>query len=230
MNISLSNWFANRRPLFWQAGQFIGISQTTIASIGNVYRSGLYAVFTRLPFDNFGFNKQELYDAKKHCIVTAASCTTNCFAPIVKVLHQAIGILRRSITTLHDVTNKQTIVDRPAKDLRRARSALNSLIPTISGSATTITLIYRELTGRLTGHAVRVPLLNASLADCVFEMQYSTTVIEVNAYFEKTSTGHLAGILGCETRSLVSADYVNDPNPSSLMRRRPWLSVIRKSR
>jgi len=158
----------------------------------------------------FGIN-HELYNAKKHRIITAASCTTNCLAPIVKVLHEAIGISHGSITTLHDVTNTQTIVDRPAKDLRRARSALNSLIPTTTGSATAITLIYPELTGRLNGHAVRVPLLNASLTDCVFEMQKNTNVIEVNALFEKASTGDLAGILGYETRPLVSADYVNDP-------------------
>jgi glyceraldehyde 3-phosphate dehydrogenase len=150
------------------------------------------------------------YDPARHRIVTAASCTTNCLAPVVKVLHEAIGIRHGSITTIHDVTNTQTIVDRPAKDLRRARSALNSLIPTSTGSATAITLIYPELQGRLNGHAVRVPLLNASLTDCVFEMERETSVEEVNDLFREAAVGPLAGILGYEDRPLVSADYVND--------------------
>ena len=147
-------------------------------------------------------------------IVTAASCTTNCLAPVVKVIHEGLGIKHGSITTIHDVTNTQTIVDRPAKDLRRARSALNSLIPTTTGSATAITLIYPELNGKLNGHAVRVPLLNASLTDCVFEVQRETTAEEVNAMFKEASEGALKGILGYETRPLVSADYTNDPRSS----------------
>ncbi|WP_189368795.1 ArsJ-associated glyceraldehyde-3-phosphate dehydrogenase [Tateyamaria omphalii] len=147
-------------------------------------------------------------------IVTAASCTTNCLAPVVKVIHEGLGVKHGSITTIHDVTNTQTIVDRPAKDLRRARSALNSLIPTTTGSATAITLIYPELTGKLNGHAVRVPLLNASLTDCVFEVERETTVEEVNALFEAAANGPLKGILGYETRPLVSTDYTNDPRSS----------------
>ncbi|WP_299603565.1 ArsJ-associated glyceraldehyde-3-phosphate dehydrogenase [uncultured Tateyamaria sp.] len=147
-------------------------------------------------------------------IVTAASCTTNCLAPVVKVIHERLGIKHGSITTIHDVTNTQTIVDRPAKDLRRARSALNSLIPTTTGSATAITLIYPELTGKLNGHAVRVPLLNASLTDCVFEVERETTVEEVNALFEAAANGPLQDILGYETRPLVSTDYTNDPRSS----------------
>ena len=158
----------------------------------------------------YGVNEAE-YDPAAHRIVTAASCTTNCLAPVVKVLHEAIGIRHGSITTIHDVTNTQTIVDRPAKDLRRARSALNSLIPTTTGSATAITLIYPELEGRLNGHAVRVPLLNASITDCVFEMARETTAEEVNALFKAAADGPLAGILGYEDRPLVSADYTNDP-------------------
>lgn len=157
----------------------------------------------------YGVN-HEVYDPAVHHIITAASCTTNCLAPVVKVIHENIGIKHGSITTIHDVTNTQTIVDRPAKDLRRARSALNSLIPTTTGSATAITLIYPELTGRLNGHAVRVPLLNASLTDCVFELNRDTTVAEVNGLFEAASQGSLKGILGFETRPLVSADYTND--------------------
>ena len=158
----------------------------------------------------YGVN-HALYDPAAHRIVTAASCTTNCLAPVVKVLHEGIGIRHGSITTIHDVTNTQTLVDRPATDLRRARSALNSLIPTTTGSATAIARIFPELEGRLDGHAVRVPLLNASLTDGVFEMARATTVEEVNALFETAAAGELAGILGFERRPLVSADYVNDP-------------------
>ena len=151
------------------------------------------------------------FDPARHRIVTAASCTTNCLAPVVKVLHAGIGIRHGSITTIHDATNTQVIVDRPAKDLRRARSALNSLIPTTTGSASAIALIYPELAGRLNGHAVRVPLLNASLTDCVFEVARETTADEVNALLRAAAEGPLAGILGYEERPLVSADYVNDP-------------------
>ncbi len=157
---------------------------------------------------------EESYHPEEHRIVTAASCTTNCLAPVVKVIHEGLGIKHGSMTTIHDVTNTQTIVDRPAKDLRRARSALNSLIPTTTGSATAITLIYPELKGRLNGHAVRVPLLNASLTDCVFEVEQETTVEEVNEMFRAASEGPLKGILGYETRPLVSADYTNDTRSS----------------
>ncbi len=154
------------------------------------------------------------YDPATHHIVTAASCTTNCLAPVVKVIHENLGIRHGSMTTIHDVTNTQTIVDRPAKDLRRARSALNSLIPTTTGSATAITLIYPELKGRLNGHAVRVPLLNASLTDCVFEVDRETTAEEVNAFFKAAAEGELKGILGYEIRPLVSTDYTNDERSS----------------
>ncbi len=157
----------------------------------------------------FGVN-QDTYDPATQRIITAASCTTLCLAPVVKVIHENIGIRHGSITTIHDVTNTQTIVDRPAKDLRRARSALNSLIPTTTGSATAITLIYPDLKGRLNGHAVRVPLLNASLTDCVFEVARETTAEEINALFKTASEGDLNGILGYEERPLVSADYTND--------------------
>ena len=158
----------------------------------------------------YGVN-HDLYDPEKHDLITAASCTTNCLAPVVKVIHGELGIRHGSITTIHDVTNTQTIVDRPAKDPRRARSALSNLIPTTTGSATAITLIYPELKGRLNGHAVRVPLLNASLTDCVFEVARETTAEEVNALFRKYAEGPLKGILGYEERPLVSTDYLNDP-------------------
>jgi glyceraldehyde 3-phosphate dehydrogenase len=161
----------------------------------------------------YGIN-HALFDPAAHRIVTAASCTTNCLAPVVKVIHEGLGIRHGSITTIHDVTNTQTVIDRPARDLRRARSALTNLIPTTTGSATAITLIYPELKGRLNGHAVRVPLLNASLTDCVFEVERVTTVEEVNALLKAAADGPLAGILGFEPRPLVSSDYVNDTRSS----------------
>ena len=152
----------------------------------------------------------ELYDPSMHPIVTAASCTTNSIAPVVQVLHEGIGIERGALTTIHDVTNTQVIVDAPHKDLRRARSALNSLIPTTTGSATAVTMIIPELAGRLNGVAVRVPMLNSSLTDLVLTMNRDTTVDEVNGLLSDAANGRLAGILGYETRPLVSADYVND--------------------
>ena len=146
----------------------------------------------------YGVN-QDAYDPSRHAIVTAASCTTNCLAPVVKVVHEALGIRHGTMTTVHDATNTQTLVDRPAKDLRRARSALNSLIPTSTGSAKAIGLIYPELAGRLNGHAIRVPLLTGSLTDCVFELARETTAEAVNALFaEAAASGPLAGILGYE--------------------------------
>ena len=151
-----------------------------------------------------------LYDPAVDHVVTAASCTTNCLAPVVKVLHEKVGIERGVITTIHDVTNTQVIVDAPHSDLRRARSALNSLIPTTTGSATAITMIYPELAGKLNGMAVRVPLLNASLTDAVFTMQRDVTVDEINEHLRAAADGELAGILGFEERPLVSADYTND--------------------
>ena len=152
----------------------------------------------------------DLYDPATNDIITAASCKTNCLAPVVKVLHEQIGIERGAITTIHDVTNTQVGVAAPHTDLRRARSALNSLIPTTTGSATAITMIYPELTGKLNGTAVRVPLLNASLTDAVFTMQRDVTVEEINAHLRTAADGELAGILGFEHRPLVSADYTND--------------------
>ena len=151
-----------------------------------------------------------LYDRDRHRIVTAASCTTNCLAPVVKVVHEALGIRHGQITTIHDPTNTNLVVDAPHKDLRRARSAMLSLAPTTTGSATAIALIYPELKGKLNGHAVRAPVLNASLTDCVFELQRETTAAEVNALFAQAAQGALAGILGYEERPLVSADYARD--------------------
>ncbi|MDO9218419.1 MAG: ArsJ-associated glyceraldehyde-3-phosphate dehydrogenase, partial [Lacisediminimonas sp.] len=153
---------------------------------------------------------EHLYDPAKNRIVTAASCTTNCLAPVVKVVHENLGIRHGQITTIHDPTNTNLVVDAPHKDLRRARSAMLSLAPTTTGSATAIALIYPELKGKLNGHAIRAPVLNASLTDCVFELARPTTADEVNALFKAASEGALAGILGYEERPLVSADYARD--------------------
>ncbi|WP_412509490.1 ArsJ-associated glyceraldehyde-3-phosphate dehydrogenase [Roseovarius sp. SYSU LYC5161] len=188
----------------------------TEAGLAPYFEAGVKKVVVSAPVKDgdaanvvFGVN-DDVYDPARHRIVTAASCTTNCLAPVVKVIHERIGIRHGSITTIHDVTNTQTIVDRPAKDLRRARSALTSMIPTTTGSATAITLIYPDLEGRLNGHAVRVPLLNASITDCVFEVARETSAEEVNVLFREAAEGPLAGILGYEARPLVSADYTND--------------------
>ena len=153
---------------------------------------------------------EHLYDPARHTLLTAASCTTNCLAPVVKVVHEAIGIRHGQITTIHDPTNTNVVVDAPHKDLRRARSAMLSLQPTTTGSATAIALIYPDLKGKLNGHAVRAPVLNASLTDCVFELGRPTTEEEVNGLFRTAAGGPLAGILGFEARPLVSADYCND--------------------
>jgi len=192
----------------------------TEAKLAPYFAAGVKKVIISAPVKDgptanivYGVN-DDTYAPDQHHIVTAASCTTNCLAPVVKVLLDGIGIKHGSITTIHDVTNTQTIVDRPAKDLRRARSALTNLIPTTTGSATAITLIYPELKGKLNGHAVRVPLLNASITDCVFEMSRETTVEEINALFKTAAEGPLNGILGYEERPLVSSDYTNDPRSS----------------
>ncbi|WP_461515894.1 ArsJ-associated glyceraldehyde-3-phosphate dehydrogenase [Porticoccus sp.] len=155
-----------------------------------------------------------LYDKTRHPIVTAASCTTNCLAPVVKVIHEHLGIRHGSMTTIHDLTNTQTILDAPHKDLRRARACGMSLIPTTTGSATAITHIFPELKGRLNGHAVRVPLANASLTDCVFEVERATSSEEVNRLLKAAAEGELKGILGYEERPLVSIDYKTDPRSS----------------
>ena len=160
-----------------------------------------------------GVNDQ-LYDRELHRIVTASSCTTNCLAPVVKVIHEQLGIRHGSITTIHDITNTQTILDAPHKDLRRARACGMSLIPTTTGSATAITHIFPELRGKLNGHAVRIPLANASLTDCVFEVERETTPAEVNALLKAAADNELQGILGYEERPLVSIDYKTDPRSS----------------
>lgn len=157
---------------------------------------------------------QHLFNPAQHRIVTAASCTTNCLAPVVKVIHEKLGIKHGSITTIHNLTNTQSILDQQHKDLRRARASGSNLIPTTTGSATAIAEIFPELRGRLNGHAVRVPLANASLTDCVFEVERATTVEEVNALLKAASENELLNILGYEERPLVSTDYCGDPRSS----------------
>ncbi len=189
----------------------------TMAALEPYFARGIKKVVVAAPVkDERALNvvvgvNDDRYDPAVHDVVSAASCTTNCLAPVVKALHEGIGIHRGSITTLHDVTNTQTIVDAPHKDLRRARAASLSLIPTTTGSATAIGLIFPELQGRLDGLAVRVPLLNASLTDAVFEVVRPTTVDEVNALLRAAADGPLHGILGYEERPLVSVDYKDDP-------------------
>ncbi|NCA69049.1 MAG: type I glyceraldehyde-3-phosphate dehydrogenase [Sphingobacteriia bacterium] len=161
----------------------------------------------------YGVN-HDRYDPATHRLVTAASCTTNCLAPVVKVMHECIGIRHGTMTTIHDITNTQRILDLGHKDLRRARACGQSLIPTTTGSAKAITKIFPELTGKLNGLAVRVPLLNASLTDFVFEAARAVTVEEVNGYLQAAAEGELAGILGYEERPLVSVDFKDDPRSS----------------
>jgi glyceraldehyde 3-phosphate dehydrogenase len=180
------------------------------------FRRGVRKVIVAAPVKDDALNvvlgvNDHLYEPERHHLLTAASCTTNCLAPIVKVIHEEIGIRHGLITTLHDMTNTQAVIDRPHKDLRRARAASLSLIPTTTGSASAIGLIFPELEGMLNGLAVRVPMLNASLTDCVFEVARATTVDEVNGLLESAAAGPLQGILGYERRPLVSVDFKDDP-------------------
>ncbi len=188
----------------------------TEALLAPYFERGVKKVIVAAPVKQGALNvvvgvNHHLYKPDEHHLLTAASCTTNCLAPVVKVMHEGIGIRHGVITTIHDITNTQTVIDAPHKDLRRARASSLSLIPTSTGSATAIGLIYPELQGKLNGLAVRVPLLNASLTDCVFEMARPTTEEEVNGLFKRAAEGPLQGILGYEERPLVSVDFKDDP-------------------
>lgn len=193
----------------------------TVAALQAYLQQGVKRVVVSAPVKEpgvlnvvMGVNDQ-LFEPAQHRIVTAASCTTNCLAPVVKVIHEHLGIRHGAITTIHDLTNTQSILDQPHKDLRRARASGMSLIPTTTGSATAIAEIFPELRGKLNGHAVRVPLANASLTDCVFEVERPTSVDEVNQLLRAAaSEGPLKGILGYEERPLVSIDYRTDPRSS----------------
>ena len=206
----------------WEAGSVDIVLECTgklltLEALEPFFQRGVRKVIVAAPVKQGVLNivmgvNDGLYSPADHHIVTAASCTTNCLAPVVKVIHEGIGIRHGVITTIHDVTNTQVIVDLPHKDLRRARSALMSLIPTTTGSATAIALIYPELQGKLNGVAIRVPLLNASLTDCVFEVERPTSVAEVNRLFKQAAGTTLRGILAYEERPLVSVDFLNDPH------------------
>ena len=205
-------WDANGVDIVIEAsGKF-----KTAEDLAPYFNRGVKKVIVAAPVKQGALNvvmgvNDSLYDPDRHHILTAASCTTNCLAPIVKVLHEQIGIEHGVITTVHDMTNTQVIVDAPHKDLRRARSASMSLIPTTTGSATAITLIYPELKGKLNGHAIRVPLLTGSITDAVFEMARPVTVEQVNGLFQQAADSYLEGILGIEHRPLVSVDFKSDP-------------------
>jgi len=210
IKISDSDW-SNCDLVIEASGKF-----KTCESLYPYFEQGVKKVVVTAPIKETGALNvvmgvnHDLYDKEKHSIVTAASCTTNCIAPAVKVIHENLGIKHGSITTIHDITNTQTIIDAPHKDLRRARSCGTSLIPTTTGSATAIAEIFPELKGRLNGHAVRVPLTNASLTDCVFELDRASTSKEVNALFKQASENELYRILGYEERPLVSVDFKTD--------------------
>ncbi len=180
------------------------------------FQAGVRKVIVAAPVKQGALNivmgvNDDWYRPDEHHLLTAASCTTNCLAPVVKVIHEGIGIRHGMITTIHDMTNTQTLIDAPHKDLRRARAASMSLIPTTTGSATAIGMIFPELQGKLDGIAVRVPLLNASLTDCVFEVARPTASDEVNTLLRDAAAGALRGILGYEERPLVSVDFRDDP-------------------
>jgi len=184
--------------------------------LAEYFKAGVKKVIVAAPVKTEALNivmgvNDHLYEPERHHLLTAASCTTNCLAPVVKVLHEAIGIRHGMITTIHDITNSQSVLDHPRADLRRARASGLSLIPTSTGSAAAIGMIFPELSGKLNGVAVRVPLANASLTDCVFEVGAATTVEEVNALLCAAAEGELAGILGYEERPLVSVDFKDDP-------------------
>ena len=191
----------------------------TVEKLAPYFEQGVKIVLVSAPVPEpavnivYGVN-HDSYDADRHNIITAASCTTNCLAPVVKVIHEQLGIRHACMTTIHNITNTQTIIDKGHSDLRRARACGSSLIPTTTGSARAITRIFPELEGRINGLAVRVPLTNASLVDVVFETERSTTEAEVNRLMREAAEGELQGILGYEERPLVSVDYTDDPRSS----------------
>src|SRR5690554_2005775 len=160
-----------------------------------------------------GVNDED-FDPREHSIVIAASCTTNCVAPVVKVIHEHFGIKHASLTTIHALTSSQNVLDGPSNDLRRARAGSESLIPTTTGASKAISNIFPELAGRINGHAVRVPIVCPSLTDMVFEVEEATTVEQVNLALKNAASDDLEGILGYEERPLVSIDYKSDPRSS----------------
>lgn len=160
-----------------------------------------------------GVNEKS-YDPAKHNLISNASCTTNCLAPVVKILHDNLKIKRGMMTTVHSYTNDQNILDLPHKDLRRARAAALSMIPTTTNAATAVTLVLPELTGKLNGYAIRVPTATVSVVDFVCETEKSATVEEVNALFKKAAAGDMKGILDYTEVPLVSVDFKGNPHSS----------------
>ena len=156
----------------------------------------------------------ELYDPAKHHIISNASCTTNCLAPLAKVLHQTFGIKKGWMTTIHSYTNDQQLLDLPHKDLRRARAAALSMIPTTTGAAVAVGEVLPELKGKLDGISMRVPTPNVSCVDLAAVMNRPVTKEEVNAAFQKAADGPLKGILACSYEELVSIDFKGNPNSS----------------
>lgn len=227
-----ANMYINGNPIAYTSNQFIADTDWSGCDIvlecsgkfrkpeqlQAYFEQGVKKVIVAAPVEGalnivYGIN-DDWYEPEEHHLLTAASCTTNCLAPVIKVMHEKIGIKHGCMTTIHDITNTQTIVDKGHKDLRRARACGQSLIPTSTGSAKAIAKIFPELEGKLNGHAVRVPLLNASLTDFVFEAERKVTRDEINSYFKEASETYLKGILGYEERPLVSIDYKDDPRSS----------------
>ncbi|MCH7517645.1 MAG: type I glyceraldehyde-3-phosphate dehydrogenase [Candidatus Dadabacteria bacterium] len=155
---------------------------------------------------------QNSYDSANHNIISNASCTTNCFAMIVKVLHENFGIKKGQMTTVHSYTNDQQILDAPHKDLRRARAAALSIIPTSTGAASAIEIIFPELKGKMSAVALRVPTSDVSVVDFTCEVEKSTTVEEINEKFKEASMGELKGYLRYVDEELVSSDFIGDPH------------------
>jgi glyceraldehyde 3-phosphate dehydrogenase len=160
-----------------------------------------------------GVNEKK-YDPARHKIISNASCTTNCLAPVVKVLHEKFGIVSGFMTTIHSYTNDQVILDFPHKDLRRARAAALSMIPSSTGAAKALKLVIPEMAGRLDGYAIRVPTPNVSLVDLGFRAEQPVTVQTVNAALKAAAEGEMKGILGFSTEELVSIDYKGDSRSS----------------
>jgi glyceraldehyde 3-phosphate dehydrogenase len=157
---------------------------------------------------------EDMYDPAKHHVISNASCTTNCLAPVVKVLHEKFGVVKGSMTTIHSYTNDQSVLDFPHKDLRRARAAAMNMIPTTTGAAKAIGLVLPQLKGKLDGYAMRVPTPNVSVVDFVCETSKTTTTEEVNQALKSAAEGSLKGILAYTEDPVVSSDMMQNPNSS----------------
>jgi len=172
------------------------------------------------------------YDAKKHNVISNASCTTNCFVPLAKVLHDSFGIERGMMTTIHAYTADQKLQDLPHKDLRRARAAADNIIPTSTGANRAVAEVLPELAGKFQGMAFRVPILDVSVVDLTVELSKTTTAQDINAAFDEAAGGELRGILAVSHEELVSSDFMHDPHssivdaPLTLMLGGEWAKVV----